>query len=79
MVQERKYSRQQAKEYFNHLTEESMKKTNMSSYVITNSKSILITEHPDCYKDINEIMNLLKTEHGLNIIAQFKPLLTIKY
>lgn len=72
-------SRKMAKEFLGHLTVKEMVTTDMNSYVVTNSKSILITEHPDCYKDINRIIEMLSTDYGVQVMAQFRPLVTVKY
>ena len=75
----RKLSRNMAKEKLNHYTVKEMIKTDLNSYVVTDSKSILITEHPECYKDIDSIIGLLEQDHGVKVIAKFRPLVTVKY
>lgn len=72
-------SRKAAKESLGHLSIKEMTTTNMDSYVVTNSKAILVTEHPDCYKDINQIISFLETNYGVEVMAKFKPLVTVKY
>lgn len=72
-------SRKMAKDLLGQYSVKEMVKTNMDSYVVTNSKSILITEHPECYKDLNEIMQLLQDSYGVEVLAKFRPLVTVKY
>jgi len=68
-------SRKMAKELLGNYTV----KTDMDSYVVTDSKSILITEHPECYKNLDTIMDLLQTQYGVRILTKFRPLVTVKY
>lgn len=75
----RKLSRRQAKDLLSTYKVKDMIKTPLNSYVVTNSKSILVTEHPECYKDLDAIIELLKSDYGVQCIATFKPLVTVKF
>lgn len=75
----RKFSRAQAKEMFGDFKVKDMVTTELGSYVVTDSKPDLVTEHPLCYKDLNEIIKMLETDYGLNVLASLKPLITVKF
>ena len=74
----RTLSRTEAKQMFADLTHEQMTHTAAGSRVVCNSDSLLRQEHPDCYKDIDAIADTLRSEYGVNVVARFTPVCTIK-
>jgi release factor H-coupled RctB family protein len=75
----RRLSRGDAKQLLSSYKVKDMIKTPLGSYVVTNSKSILVTEHPECYKDLDQIVGLLQSDYGVQVTATFRPLVTVKF
>eukprot|EP00698_Gefionella_okellyi_P006342 TRINITY_DN15711_c0_g1_i1.p1 TRINITY_DN15711_c0_g1~~TRINITY_DN15711_c0_g1_i1.p1 ORF type:complete len:377 (+),score=74.04 TRINITY_DN15711_c0_g1_i1:37-1167(+) len=74
----RQIPRSEAKELFADQTFNDMLVTKAGSLVVCESESLLRSEHPDCYKDIDDIAGTLSTEFGVNVIAKFLPVVTLK-
>ena len=75
----RKISRGGAKSIFSTCTMRELAKTDLGSYVVSRNLSLMKTEHPECYKDIQSIISNLESEYGVHTIARFKPLVTLKW
>lgn len=71
-------SRETAKDVFKDQTRKDMARTSIGSFVVSRNESLMRTEHPDCYKDIDNIMNMLKNEYGVRIISRLCPIITVK-
>lgn len=71
-------TRSQAKEIFKDETQHTMQKTDVGSFVVCDSESLMRQEHPQVYKNIDDIMDVLQTEYGVTVIARFVPIITVK-
>ena len=72
-------SRSEAKELLSSYSVKDMTKTDLDSYVVANNESLLRSEHPECYKNIDELMLLLENDYGVKLVGRFRPLVTVKY
>lgn len=75
----RKWSRSECKSKLGW--EKNNKNVKVNKYggrVICSDKKLLCQEAPDAYKNINEVINCLLEKNLIEVIASFKPMLTIK-
>ena len=71
-------TRTKAKDMFADKSIEDMSTTEMGSFVVSKSAGLLRGEHPDCYKNIDDIMQHLSNDYGVKILAKFLPVITVK-
>jgi len=62
----------------NRYTAESLRKTQLGSYVICEDKDLLYEEAPQAYKNIESVISDMVSFGLIQVVARFTPLLTYK-